>query len=354
MPVFKPKDSRFYRIQFDINGRTYVKSAKTTDKRIAEKMEAKWRAEIHSQKYLGERQEITLDKMFELHIAKPKAASTLANHVSFYNILKEEIDLNVNASAFDMSELDRFIQKRVNAGIKATTIRTQMLILSGAWNSFNKKVYNIPPLEYTHLKQPKDKTLYLKPEHELALVEFLETRKPIGGGVGDWQHEIHDVLVMLIDTGARYNEICLLEWEQIDLKRRKIELWRKKNEVESYINMTDRVFEVLSRRSKNKLHAKWVFTNWKRTSHRGFQTNYLNILLKKIGIPNTLHHIRHGFATKLLKAGMTLKALKELLGHKDIKTTMRYGHLEASDVSSQAVDILNRQAAERKTKTKAA
>jgi site-specific recombinase XerC len=67
-----------------------------------------------------------------------------------------------------------------------------------------------------------------------------------------------------------------------------------------------------------------------------------------MGIPHTVHHIRHGFATKLLKNGMALKALKELLGHKDIKTTMRYGHLEASDVSPEAARILNEQNAARR------
>lgn len=171
---------------------------------------------------------------------------------------------------------------------------------------------------------------------------------------GDWQHEIHDVLVMLIDTGARYNEICLLEWDMIDLKRRRIELWRKKNEIESYINMTDYVYEVLLRRSKKKMHPRWVFTNWKRDNHRNFNTTYLNSVLHSMGIPHTVHHIRHGFATKLLKNGMTLKALKELLGHKDIKTTMRYGHLEASDVSPEAVRILNEQNAARNRSKNAA
>lgn len=62
-----------------------------------------------------------------------------------------------------------------------------------------------------------------------------------------------------------------------------------------------------------------------------------------VGIPHTAHHIRHGFATKLLKKGMTLRELKELLVHKNVETTMRYSHLEASDVSPKAVEIPNEQ-----------
>lgn len=51
---------------------------------------------------------------------------------------------------------------------------------------------------------------------------------------------------------------------------------------------------------------------------------------------------------------MTLKALKELLSHNDIKTMMRYGHLEASDVSPEAVRIFNEQNAARRKVKKAA
>jgi site-specific recombinase XerD len=34
--------------------------------------------------------------------------------------------------------------------------------------------------------------------------------------------------------------------------------------------------------------------------------------------------------------------VKEILGHSDIKTTMRYAHLEQRDVSSRARDVINK------------
>ena len=350
MPVFKPKGQRYYRIQFDIDGKTYVKSSKTTDKRIAERMETKWREEIHSRRYLGAREEITVEQMFDNYLALPLAATTKKGARSLRNVLREYLkrtttSLKDNASDFDQRELVKFIQNRLAEGTQESTVRTNMLIFSGAWNNTNKKLYNVPELEYTKLKQPKSKTEYLSPEDEDELLTYLFERKPHASGTGEWQYEIHDVVVLLLDTGARYNEIAMLEWTQIDLKSRKIELWRKKNEVESYINMTDRVHQVLQRRASSKMHAKWVFTNWKRNNHRSTSTTYLNEVLKKVGIPYTVHHLRHTFATKLLKAGMTLKAVKELLGHKSITTTMRYDHLEASDVSPKAVAILNEQTA---------
>lgn len=208
MPVFKPKGQRNYRIQFDINGRTYVKSAKTSDKRAAEKMEAQWRAKIHSQKMIGELEDISLDQMFDDYLARPHAETTLKNARSFRRLLtaflkKQGVSMETNAHEFEQAYLDKFIQYRLASGTAQSTIRTQMLYFSGAWNQTNRKVYNVPDLEYTKLKQPKQKTEYVTPDEEDSLVLKLTTRKPHAAGTGDWQHESHDVLVMLRDTAKQ-------------------------------------------------------------------------------------------------------------------------------------------------------
>ena len=91
------------------------------------------------------------------------------------------------------------------------------------------------------------------------------------------------------------------------------------------------------------MHERWVFTNWDRTSHRTDNTTYLNQVIKDSGVPYTVHTLRHTFATRMLKAGITLNDVRVLLGHSSIQTTLRYGHIEASDASRKAVAILNQQ-----------
>jgi site-specific recombinase XerD len=56
--------------------------------------------------------------------------------------------------------------------------------------------------------------------------------------------------------------------------------------------------------------------------------------LEKSGLSKkgSVHNLRHSFATHLLDAGTDIRYVQQLLGHKDIRTTMIYSHLSQSNI----------------------
>ena len=64
-------------------------------------------------------------------------------------------------------------------------------------------------------------------------------------------------------------------------------------------------------------------------------------LLKRANIYNfRWHDMRHDFASQLTMAGVDLNTVRDLMGHADIKMTLRYAHL-APENRLQAVKVLD-------------
>jgi integrase len=153
--------------------------------------------------------------------------------------------------------------------------------------------------------------------------------------------DAYDLVILLLDTGARYSEIANIEWSRIDLINRTIHLWRQKVQNETVLYMTDRVFDVLSRRASTNA-GRYVFCN-RNGDARGYSAMSIRKAIQRAGLGDCrIHTFRHTHASRLIQNGMSVYEVKEILGHAEIKTTLRYAHLEQHMVTSKARDVINR------------
>jgi integrase len=155
------------------------------------------------------------------------------------------------------------------------------------------------------------------------------------------------MILVCLNTGARRKAIFSLRWEDVDLEGRILTLRAEdaKTLRKQYIPMNETLYSTLSlwkRQCADTAPDALVFaspkTNGKFDNCRSAWDN----LLKEAGIKNfRWHDMRHDFASQLVMDGIDLNTVRDLLGHADLKMTLRYAHL-APENKLQAVKALDK------------
>jgi integrase len=137
---------------------------------------------------------------------------------------------------------------------------------------------------------------------------------------------LQDLVIFAIYTGLRLGEILNLKWEEVDLDSGIITMVVRKNRRVLEVPLNDKALAVVKGWQGIRKCA-YVFYN----PGTGDQWKDVRAGLIKAcrlaGLHDvTWHTFRHTFASRLNSNGVDLMTVKELLGHSDIKTTMRYAH----------------------------
>ncbi|MDO8577791.1 MAG: tyrosine-type recombinase/integrase [Dehalococcoidales bacterium] len=233
-------------------------------------------------------------------------------------------------------KVEQFKGEKLKAGLAAQTINGHLTVLGKCLRCAEewRELEHVPKIKL--LKVPPQKFDFFTREESDTLLSAV--KDPM------W----YALVLLALRTGLRVSELLGLEWPDIDLERQMLNLRRSivqgivgspKNNRERHVPLTPLLCEALERIQKPS-GPIFYKRNGKPLSY--LQARYAlakfceRARLRAIG----WHKLRHTFASQLVASGISLKATQELLGHSDIRMTMRYAHLAPSALR-EAVQVLD-------------
>lgn len=143
------------------------------------------------------------------------------------------------------------------------------------------------------------------------------------------------MLKLCYGMGLRVSEIVNLKITDVDSKNMQVFIERAKGKKDRYVNLPQTILEQLRAYFREYKPQKYLFEGQygDQYSTRSAQKVFAEAMKKaKINKKVGIHGLRHSFATHLLEAGTDIAFIQELLGHKDIKTTLRYTHVSKQSI----------------------
>ena len=196
---------------------------------------------------------------------------------------------------------------------------------------------DIKSLEPSKIELPK----VVKPQ--VNFLHYEEVERLIGAVPAETESDLRDraIVELLFSSGLRVSELCNLDRDHINTKRREFMVRGKGNKDRPIFiskNAAEHIENYLEARTDNLAP---LFINYSRRYKKpSTDGNYRRITPRTIqrmidkyarlaGITKhvTPHTMRHSFATDLLVNGADLRSVQGMLGHSSIATTQIYTHV---------------------------
>ena len=138
-------------------------------------------------------------------------------------------------------------------------------------------------------------------------------------------------VALAIETGLRQTEQFSLQWKWVDLDNSVLTIPMSKSGKTRHVPLSEGA-KMLLRSFDSFLRSPFVFPSvhdlLKPLNPDSFLESVYLPALRKAGIQGSVwHSLRHTAASRRVMAGVDLFSVGKVLGHQDIKTTMRYAHL---------------------------
>lgn len=175
-------------------------------------------------------------------------------------------------------------------------------------------------------KRPKTLPVVLSREEVLRLFEAIP------------QLHYRIMLMTAYSAGLRVSEVARLRVGDIDRERMLIRVRQGKGKKDRYVPLSPTLLEVLGGCAKLAEPTAWLFPGYRAGHYISPRTveRACTKAASAAGLPKriAMHTLRHSFATHLLEAGIDLRTIQMLLGHKRLETTSIYTHVTETRLRS--------------------
>jgi site-specific recombinase XerD len=272
-----PNSSNWYYC-FQIKGKRYYGSTGTPNRTTALQVEREVRAKAHAASYLSVTETINLLEALRLYckarharksVSSMKALSLKMLGTTYDTKLRRSEDCfglngDVHIHNITTRTIERLVTERRSEGNAEQTIKHEVGLLRATCNEMRRLGYRTnPDIAWPRLKT-NSRVRYLDPSEETALLTSLDPTTILDvptafEAMPDQKRHLFemcqdnlDLVIFLMDTGCRYSEAASIPWASIDLEANAIHLFRSKVQNESFLYMTNRLYEVLARRQASK------------------------------------------------------------------------------------------------------
>jgi site-specific recombinase XerD len=218
------------------------------------------------------------------------------------------------------SELARYVARRQEDGKAPATINREL--------AFLKRLFTIAITDGLADTNPVKRIPFFT-ENNARIRYLTEEEEPrLHEEIGD---EEWSKVAFAMHTGFRQGNQFALEWANgVNFDAGTITARKPKGGTDYTVPMNDTVRDLL-RALPSRLKSRYVFPSSTGRTPMGSQ-NFLHRVfvpaLRKAKIDDFhWHDLRHTFASRLVMAGVDLRTVQELMGHKTLAMTLRYAHL---------------------------
>ncbi|UZR30718.1 tyrosine-type recombinase/integrase [Methylococcus mesophilus] len=326
MSLYKRKDSPHWWIKLHVNGRRLQESTGTADRKRAQELHDKLKAELWEQSRLGVKPGYSWQQAVLRWLDDTEEKASRRDDINRLRWLHVHLE-GVMLSEVDRYKLDAVISAKKGEGASNATINRHLAIVRSilrkavhewGWLDSMPKVRMLP--------EPKQRIRFLtKDEAERLLAEL--------------PAHLADMVRFSLETGLRQANVTGLLWNQLDLVRKVA--WIHPDQAKARkaiaVPLSDVAVEII-RRQLGKHHTH-VF------SYRGQSVSRVNNhawtkALGRAGIENfRWHDLRHTWASWHVQRGTPLHVLQELGGWESVEMVKRYAHLSGEHLAQYVTSM---------------